>query len=141
MLTLSKELAFIDMLLADDVRNNSAWNQRWFVVFHLSTSVDIGQEMEFCFHHIPRATLNEPPYNYLRYLFERGEKVDKDALQQWVQDMEHVYQDVVPFLSLLVDVQFETQQAKCHKVCLDLALVKDPIRANYWNYRAKDLVC
>ena len=26
------ELAFIEKLISDDIRNNSAWNQRYFVV-------------------------------------------------------------------------------------------------------------
>lgn len=31
---LDQELEFIDKLLLDDIRNNSAWNQRFFVVQH-----------------------------------------------------------------------------------------------------------
>ena len=31
---LEQELEFIDKLLLDDIRNNSAWNQRFFVVQH-----------------------------------------------------------------------------------------------------------
>ena len=31
---LLQELEFIDKLLLDDIRNNSAWNQRFFVVQH-----------------------------------------------------------------------------------------------------------
>lgn len=31
------ELAYVEVLLAADVRNNSAWNQRWFVIAGMPT--------------------------------------------------------------------------------------------------------
>jgi protein farnesyltransferase/geranylgeranyltransferase type-1 subunit alpha len=34
------ELSFIDGLLTDDVRNNSAWNHRYFVVFRNQDDID-----------------------------------------------------------------------------------------------------
>lgn len=31
------ELSYVDSLLSSDVRNNSAWNERWFVLQHIGT--------------------------------------------------------------------------------------------------------
>jgi len=42
------ELAYVDKLIQDDIRNNSAWNQRYFVVANtteFSTEV-ISQEIK-----------------------------------------------------------------------------------------------
>ena len=35
------ELAYVDQLLDEDVRNNSAWNHRWFVVFARATPASV----------------------------------------------------------------------------------------------------
>lgn len=34
------ELEFVEQLIGEDVRNNSAWNQRYFVVTHTSSLTD-----------------------------------------------------------------------------------------------------
>lgn len=34
------EMEFVNKLLADDIRNNSAWNQRYFVITHTSGFTD-----------------------------------------------------------------------------------------------------
>lgn len=40
------ELDYVDTLLEDDVRNNSAWNQRYFVVSHTTKFTDDVLEKE-----------------------------------------------------------------------------------------------
>ncbi len=42
------ELQYVDLLLLDDLRNNSAWNQRYFVVEHTTGFTDdvIAKEIE-----------------------------------------------------------------------------------------------
>ena len=44
------ELAYVNQLLAEDVRNNSAWNHRWFVVFARATpaSADVVDRENRC---------------------------------------------------------------------------------------------
>ena len=89
------ELGAIEALLQQDVRNNSAWNHRWFVLHRGHTSLaavsstasadaasnsssakagelaalsaeTLGDEVEYCLARIGEARRNESPWNYLR---------------------------------------------------------------------------
>lgn len=62
------ELKFVNELLDDDIRNNSAWNQRYFV-FNRTTGFTpevIKQEIDFTIDKIKLTTKNESSWNYLR---------------------------------------------------------------------------
>lgn len=62
------ELEYVDLLLNDDVRNNSAWNQRYFVINNTTGFVDdvLNREIEYTLFHIKTASENESAWNYLR---------------------------------------------------------------------------
>eukprot|EP01129_Flabellula_baltica_P010547 TRINITY_DN4471_c0_g1_i2.p1 TRINITY_DN4471_c0_g1~~TRINITY_DN4471_c0_g1_i2.p1 ORF type:complete len:235 (-),score=56.41 TRINITY_DN4471_c0_g1_i2:259-963(-) len=62
------ELDFIDKLLTEDVRNNSAWNQRWFVIENTTDfGIDtIRSEFNYTIQKILKAPNNLSPWNYLR---------------------------------------------------------------------------
>lgn len=52
----SGELEAVEALLREDVRNNSAWNHRWFLVFgsdadNLSQKKVLDREMEYVLEH------------------------------------------------------------------------------------------
>jgi protein farnesyltransferase/geranylgeranyltransferase type-1 subunit alpha len=76
------ELRFVERLLAADVRNNSAWNHRWFVVFGrptttttssaLDTPAIVLREASFAKAAIRTAPQNESPWSYLRGLAARS---------------------------------------------------------------------
>jgi protein farnesyltransferase/geranylgeranyltransferase type-1 subunit alpha len=63
--------------LVKDIRNNSAWNQRWFALHHgakpsqsqtqLSQEI-IERELSFVFTSLDKASKNESAWNYLRGL-------------------------------------------------------------------------
>ena len=67
------ELAYVDGLLACDVRNNSAWNQRFFV---RTKTLDAGRtkfpdslaasEIEYAIPFIHKSPNNECPWNYMK---------------------------------------------------------------------------
>ena len=61
------ELKYVDKLIADDVRNNSGWNHRHFVISHTSgfTKPVLAAELEYCKAQISRAVNNASPWNYL----------------------------------------------------------------------------
>ena len=72
------ELDLIENLLALDVRNNSAWNQRWMVVHRRSDkdrsdraqfSFDLLTEVAYTVKSIGKVRLNESSWNYLRGLW------------------------------------------------------------------------
>lgn len=62
------ELEYVDSLLNDDVRNNSAWNQRYFVINNTTGFKDdiLNREIEYTLFHIKTAAENESAWNYLR---------------------------------------------------------------------------
>ena len=82
------ELNFIESLLSTDIRNNSAWNQRFFVVTSPKNSslkpngggdlVLSGQvlddEIKFVFEAILSVPGNESAWNYLRGLLDHAEE-------------------------------------------------------------------
>jgi hypothetical protein len=62
------ELRYVDRLLDDDIRNNSAWNQRYFVVNNTTgfTPDVIERELTFTLGKIKTVTNNESAWSYLR---------------------------------------------------------------------------
>ena len=66
-----EELSFVDNLLTDDIRNNSAWNQRFFVVQHTAPEGKIrGEalrtEVEYVEKALEKVAGNESAWNYYR---------------------------------------------------------------------------
>lgn len=62
------ELNYIESLLEIDVRNNSAWNQRYFVINNTTgfTEEVLKREITFVLDMIKNAKENESAWNYLR---------------------------------------------------------------------------
>lgn len=62
------ELNYVDQLLQDDVKNNSAWNQRYFVVNSTTgfTPEVLEWEIDYTLSKIRTAIENESAWNYLR---------------------------------------------------------------------------
>lgn len=63
-----KELDYVERLLEEDIRNNSAWNQRYFVVSNTTNfeKCVIEREVEFALSKIAIVKSNESAWNYLR---------------------------------------------------------------------------
>lgn len=62
-----KELAFVDNLISQDMRNNSAWNQRYFVINNSNPNTEtILEELKYTFGKIELLSKNESAWNYLR---------------------------------------------------------------------------
>lgn len=65
----SDELVDVARLIGEDVRNNSAWNQRFFVISRRGSPVDesvLQAEAEYAMKMIVLAPNNESPWNYLQ---------------------------------------------------------------------------
>ncbi|WFC96166.1 galactose-6-sulfurylase [Malassezia brasiliensis] len=71
------ELAFVDEMLKEDIRNNSAYNHRWFCIFgrsaegrriNLSLQATRDAEIAYALEKIAMAPNNASPWNYLRGL-------------------------------------------------------------------------
>lgn len=63
-----KELEYVEELLKDDIRNNSAWNQRYFVLNNTTKFENdvIQREVDFALEKISIVKGNESAWNYLR---------------------------------------------------------------------------
>lgn len=68
------ELVFVDKLIGADLRNNSAWNQRYFVLNHTDgfTPEVIQYELTYVMNRIRLVKNNESTWNYLRGLLQHG---------------------------------------------------------------------
>jgi protein farnesyltransferase/geranylgeranyltransferase type-1 subunit alpha len=62
------ELEYVDSLISDDIRNNSAWNQRYFVIMGTTGFTDevLDREIDYALASIKVVTENESAWNYLR---------------------------------------------------------------------------
>lgn len=64
---MDKELEFVEYLISQDMRNNSAWNQRYFVVNNSDPNPSmIDKELQYTFDKIKILSKNESAWNYLR---------------------------------------------------------------------------
>ncbi len=63
-----KELKYVTRLIKDDVRNNSAWNERYFVLSNSPnlTKENLELDIQFTWTQIELAMSNESPWNYMK---------------------------------------------------------------------------
>lgn len=159
------ELEAVEEMLKKDIRNNSAWNHRWFVVFgrgealfkdaqivereikYGSTSsahyrydsmlTDSHRYAQSCIRPAPQ---NQSPWNYLRGTIRYAKKL-QSTLKGFAGEFASLDKpdDVCSShaLDLLADIYAEEENKKedAGKALDLLAARYDPIRANYWNYR------
>ena len=62
------ELEYVERLLEEDIRNNSAWNQRFFVLSNTNERIEgeiLKRELEFAMNAITLVPGNESSWNYL----------------------------------------------------------------------------
>ena len=63
------ELQYVDQLLKEDVRNNSVWNQRYFVISNTTGYNDraiLEREVQYTLEMIKLVPHNESAWNYLK---------------------------------------------------------------------------
>ncbi|KAL1634162.1 CAAX geranylgeranyltransferase alpha subunit [Neofusicoccum ribis] len=139
------EIEAVDALLREDVRNNSAWNHRWFLVFagnpgSFSQKAVLDREMDYAKAAVKLAPQNPSPWNYLRGIV-RHAKLPQSTLKDLASEYASVDKpDEVSSshaLDLLADIYAEEESTKENAAkALDLLARRyDPIRENYWNYR------
>jgi protein farnesyltransferase/geranylgeranyltransferase type-1 subunit alpha len=156
MLSSPAELAATEALIVEDVRNNSAWNHRYFLCFgadelrrgkeEARKVVDeelIDREVEYTKAKIRLAPQNQSPWNYLKGVLKRGGRSlveEQEFAAGFVGDVngEEVRSShAVDWVAECFAEQGESEKAK---ECLEaLGRKWDPVRKNYWDYRAKQL--
>ncbi|TKA62219.1 hypothetical protein B0A49_10012 [Cryomyces minteri] len=141
------ELEAVEELLKKDVRNNSAWNHRWFLVFGkdqdgaMKDKAVTDREIEYAKAAIEKAPQNQSPWNYLRGILRLSAQplsTVKAFASRYasLDDADSVNSSHA--LDLLADIfaQEEGAEEEARQALSLLAERYDPIRANYWNYRA-----
>lgn len=146
------ELAYTDKLLSLDVRNNSAWNQRFFVLQHLGLTPEaIQREIHYAMNRIRLIKNNESSWNFLKGLLEYGTYTPAQ-FPDVETFSEELYNNGIrsPYLlAFLVDIYSEkclriykensydcpeTLARKINELCDMLANHYDTIRYKYWKY-------
>jgi len=150
-----EELEFVNRLICEDQRNNSAWNQRFFVVKHLGfTPEAIEREVTYTMNRIRIIKNNESAWNYLVGVLRQTESGQLNSHPEVVQFSEGLYNagNRSPYLlAFLIDLYQEqalkapdasdnNQLAqKVYTLCDDMSTKHDVIRRKYWKYVAEHL--
>ncbi|KAL5604184.1 hypothetical protein BROUX41_002165 [Berkeleyomyces rouxiae] len=158
------ELLATQNYIEEDLRNNSAWSHRFFLVFSdpaassgeavHATEADpkvphaiIERELKYAREKIQLAPQNQSPWNYLKGVLAkagRGIETEKAFVETFVRKVGEGDDDEVVLsthaLDLLADIHVaEGEKAKA-AVCLERLSEKwDPIRAGYWKLRKQQL--
>lgn len=156
-----EEIQSIELLLRKDIRNNSAWSHRFFVVFsdpYCSTrgskateydpkipDVVLEREIEFSKAATFEAPQNQSPWNYLRGVLRKGGR-KLSSLECFAGEFAKIGDDEEEdvrsshALDFLADVWTEKGEVKKADKALRLLGDKyDRVRKNYWDWRREAL--
>ena len=159
------ELQFVESLIAQDIRNNSAWNQRWFVTHHrggdnssTTTRIDRRKEMDYALQVALQDPFNESPFSYFLAMAKALRREDEtvweiEILSSYQAKLQSLWPDaddeeddqVSPFV-LSTKVEWLVYQGddvaldKVRTLLERLAETVDPIRRKYWRFR-QDQLC
>ncbi|KAG6884895.1 hypothetical protein C0993_007404 [Termitomyces sp. T159_Od127] len=159
------ELDFVDAMIVHDVRNNSAWHHRFFVVFQSGiregeTDRDriIRRELTFVKENISLAANNPSAWNYLRGILDINDlpysRVE-DFVRMYADASEDATRDVVDLENLppskgaelpcpaatefLADIhEKEGRILEATELWRSLADEHDTIRKKYWEFRIRE---
>ncbi|KAF3934044.1 hypothetical protein ABW19_dt0203180 [Dactylella cylindrospora] len=141
-----EELQATERLLEEDVRNNSAWNHRYFIVLgRLGAEAPaegvVEREVEFAKEAILKAPQNPSPWNYVKAVLRKG-NIELATLKHFCEGFAPVLSpDEITSshaLDILSEIYDEAGDAtKAEKALELLASRFDPVRKNYWRYRRR----
>lgn len=145
---------FIEDLLSADIRNNSAWNQRFFIVSNTTsfTEAVIESELAYTIEKIKFVKTNESAWNYLRGVLAFDERglCGNPVLTAFCEDL-YASGNRSPFLlAMIIDICVEAvgrgggdilyTSMRGTDLCKEMAEKFDKIRAKYWQYISNKFV-
>lgn len=160
-----EELKYVHYLISDDDhRNNSAWNQRWFVSHRgnrIALSIDDAKvEADYAFNSSKIDPYNESPWRYFIGILSEQHKSITDETKKDIISLVKTYKDQVDklFTSLtengddcyyqLLSAHVDLLELICDKdslltasdIARELATIHDTVRAKYWFVREKEIL-
>lgn len=139
-----KENEFVEYMIERDVRNNSAWNHRFFIKFEtiqeLKVSDVVDSELEYVKHQIKLSPQNESSWNYLTGVcdkFNIGLETIEDFCRQFVNEPKQDTGDEIELIksSFALEILAKIYNNQTSIRYYDLLSEKyDPIRKNYWQF-------
>lgn len=139
---------FVDSLIIEDVRNNSAWNQRYFVMNNHQGWSDLNVQREICYtlEKIKFVKNNESAWNYLRGVLLHDKRgMSGNAVVLSFCDELYRNRCRSPYLLAFIidicdeaikkdDISGSYNAHRAIELCEALATKYDKIRSKYWNY-------
>ncbi|ODV58834.1 bifunctional protein farnesyltransferase/protein geranylgeranyltransferase [Ascoidea rubescens DSM 1968] len=159
-----KNLSFINSLLKSDIRNNSAWNFRFFLLVNnpenyieqdrksIINGLVLQKELKFTENAIELAPQNQSSWNYLIGIYEKF-NLDINNLKGLSLKYSNFEDDKIselemqPIISSVHALELLARIYSSSKTTVDkairaydlLATKYDPIRVNYWKYLSSSL--
>lgn len=155
------ELQSIASMIDTDVRNNSAWSHRFFLVFSDPNTTTIGshptehdpevpadivdREIKYAQEKIKLAPQNQSPWNYLKgVLVKGGRKLStvREYVEQYVNNLGEEGEQVRSShaLEILADIYAEIGEKEKADLCLKRLGEKwDRIRLGYWEWKRQTI--
>ncbi|RMD40456.1 hypothetical protein DV735_g4662, partial [Chaetothyriales sp. CBS 134920] len=142
----TSEIDRVEALIDEDVRNNSAWAHRYFVVFGFeelavmeggrgilkADEAVVQREIAYAKAKISLAPQNPSSWNYLKGVLRRAGRPLSEE-QAWSDSVRSSHA-----VDWLAEIYAQTGDRELAHGALDsLANKWDPIRRNYWQYRQK----
>ncbi|KAF9213899.1 CAAX geranylgeranyltransferase alpha subunit [Podila verticillata] len=147
----AEELEYIDELLAIDIRNNSAWNQRFYAFTQGPLGLsreNVEKEIQYTKVKIERTPGNESPWVYLGGVLRKANHPMSEIKEFCESLLPMPRANFSPYLhSTLLEIYEEEAKAhrtvesvtKAKETAVMLAEKVDTIRAKYWNWRKSQL--
>lgn len=141
------ELDYTETLISEDLRNNSAWNHRYFVLKRTKQLEDenlIKKEVIFTVENIIKVPDNESTWNYLRGILSGvglNKFPDEIKVFEGITSV-HCYSFRIDSLDELLMNQEKPDKSivgKALTLIAKLATEMDKIRSEYWTFIGKSI--
>jgi len=136
------EMKFVELLIEEDIRNNSAWNQRHFVCDNTTgfTKQVIDRELRYTFDIVQRAPHNESPWNYLIGLMNKPNFSSWKELEEFALGVLAKTPKCDQAQMLLVDLYEKSKKLQQAALVCDDLMDSDKTRVNYWQFRKSEIL-
>jgi protein farnesyltransferase/geranylgeranyltransferase type-1 subunit alpha len=147
------EINFVKEMLDLDIRNNSAWNHRWFIITNTETGTTTSsggvsteirvREILFALSLAKKAVNNSSSWSYIRGFLE-GQTIDSnyDEVTKQCQDLLETNPSAgcaATLMKINLLINTEATRLIAMELCSRLASELDPTRSNYWKEKLQNL--